>query len=195
MNRRELFTSFASKREPRAPVMAFNKADLFTNASVVTHEGKKVKFYEDLCKGKQVFVNTMYSRCVGGCPIVTSNLVRAYKALKGRMGKDLFMVSISIKPEEDTPASLKDYAEMHRALLPGWTFVTGDQYDIDTIRYRMFTWEHIKFDLDLDLHTSMLRILNDNTNAWVMIDPHVSTYTVLEHVRMVDSPRSYEQQV
>ena len=50
------------------------------------------------------------------------------------MGKDLFMYSMTVKPEEDDPAALKSYAQMHRALRPGWTFLTGDPYDLETIR-------------------------------------------------------------
>ena len=84
------------------------------------------------------------------------------------MGKDLFMYSITLYPEQDDPAALKKFATMHGALLPGWTFLTGDPYDIETIRYRLFRENHIKFDLDPGFHAAKLRIINDATQ---LLDP------------------------
>ena len=43
---------------------------------------------------------------------------------------------------------------MHGALLPGWTFLTGDAHDIDTLRFALFRHNHIKLDLDPDAHTA-----------------------------------------
>jgi protein SCO1/2 len=152
-----------------------------------------VRFYDDLIKDKQVIINMMYADCEGFCPTVTANLIKVYQALKDRMGKDLFMYSISLKPEQDDPAALRRFAEMHRALLPGWTFLTGDPYDIETLRYRLFRWDHIKFDLDLDIHAGMLRIINDATDCWTMVTPMASTYTILQHIAWADPPRSFEE--
>jgi protein SCO1/2 len=160
-----------------------------------THDNKQVKFYNDLIKGRQVVINMMYANCEGFCPAITSNLVKVHQALKGRMGRDLFMYSISLKPEEDDPAALKRFAEMHHALLPGWTFLTGDPYDIETIRFRLFRWDHIKFDTDINSHTSMLRIINDATNCWTMVPPLASLYTVLQHISWADPPRSPRQRL
>ena len=144
MKRRGLFTKFGSDQpqaQPRAPVqgvphVASPGPAIFTNALLRTHENKEVRFYDDLIKGKQVMINLMYATCEGACPLITSSLVKVYEALKDRMGKDLFMYSMTIKPEEDDPAALMHFAEMHGALLPGWTFLTGDPYDIETIRYQ-----------------------------------------------------------
>ena len=88
----------------------------------------------------------MYADCHGACPLVTTVLKRTYRDLKDRMGKDLFFYSISVKPQDDTPAALKHYAKMREADLPGWYFLTGDPYDIETIRYRLFNMGHIGVD-------------------------------------------------
>jgi protein SCO1/2 len=70
---------------------------------LTTHEGKKVKFYDDLIKDKIVIINFMYVKCEGTCPGTTANLVKVQKLLGDRVGKDIFMYSITLKPEEDTP--------------------------------------------------------------------------------------------
>jgi protein SCO1/2 len=40
-------------------------ADRFPNVVLKTHEGKTVRFYDDLLKGKIVLINFMYATCKG----------------------------------------------------------------------------------------------------------------------------------
>ena len=49
---------------------------------------------------------------------------RCRRLLGDRMGRDIFFYSITIDPEHDTPAVLKEYAEKYHAG-PGWLFLTG----------------------------------------------------------------------
>src|SRR5256885_7254661 len=45
------------------------------NVALVTHDGKPVRFYEDLVKDRKVVINFMYTTCADGtCPITTANL-------------------------------------------------------------------------------------------------------------------------
>ena len=166
---------------------------VFPNALLRTHENKAVRFYDDLIRGKQVLLNMMYATCEGVCPKITANLVKVHEALKDRMGKDLFMYSITLKPEEDDPAALKNFAMMHRALLPGWTFLTGDPYDIETIRYKLFGMDHIAIDTDIYSHTSFMAIINDATNRRLHVDPQARLSTVLWKISMADPPKTREQ--
>lgn len=195
MNRRGLFTKFASDKPPAEPHIASPGPAIFTNALLRTHEDKQVRFYDDLIKGKQVMINLMYATCEGACPLITARLINVYEALKDRMGKDLFMYSMTIKPEEDDPAALRHFAEMHGALLPGWTFLTGDPYDLETIRFRLFRMDHIALDLNPYSHTSSLRIINDSTNRWVEANPMASLNTVLKVVSFADPPKSFQQKI
>src|SRR5215813_9824773 len=133
MKRRDLFTSFVCT--DTRPAVSSKGSGYFTNALLRTHENKQVKFYDDLIKDKHVIIHLMYANCEGICPAATANLMKLHEALKDRIGRDLFMYSITLKPEEDTPAVLKEYVEMHR-VKPGWVFLTGDPYDIATIRFR-----------------------------------------------------------
>src|SRR6202166_2488042 len=49
------------------------------NIPLVTHEGKEVRFYDDLVKGKVVTLNFFYALCGDVCPLVTANLVEVQK--------------------------------------------------------------------------------------------------------------------
>ena len=97
-------------------------ADYFPNVELVTQDGKTVRFYDDLLKGKQVAINAIFTTCKDVCPLETANMVQLKKVLGARAGKDVHLYSISIDPKRDTPEVLKAYAEKFGA---DWTFLTG----------------------------------------------------------------------
>ena len=189
MERRSLFTK-AFEPHPASPGVS-----KYTNAVLRTHDNKEVKFYDDLIRGKQVVMNLMYAECHGACPLVTTVMKRTYKDLKHRMGKDLFFYSITVKPEDDTPAALKHYAKMRNADLPGWYFLTGDSYDIETIRFRLFGMGHPGFDLDFAMHAGMFRIINDATNTWGNAQAFASQKNILKRISWADPPKSYADRI
>jgi len=193
MKRRELFTGFGqSVCRPEVRRMA----RLIPNARFRTQDDREVRFYDDLIKGRQVMVMMMYANCETFCPLATQRMVELHhQALASRMGKDLFMVNISLKPHEDDPATLKAYAQMHKALLPGWTFLTGDQYDVDTLRYTFFSHEHIGIDLDADQHAGSMKIINDRTGRWFHADVFASKRTMLDHIQWSDTPKSLAERL
>ncbi|HKU78070.1 MAG TPA: SCO family protein [Pyrinomonadaceae bacterium] len=165
----------------------------FTNAVLRTQDNKEVRFYDDLIKGKQAVINLMYADCHGACPLVTTVMKRTYRDLKDRMGKDLFFYSISVKPQDDTPAALKHYAEMRKADLPGWYFLTGDAYDIETIRYRLFNMGHVGVDTDFAMHSGTFRIVNDATNYWGHAQAFASQQNILQRIAWADPYKTHAE--
>ncbi|HEY0481921.1 MAG TPA: SCO family protein [Kofleriaceae bacterium] len=138
----------------------------FPDVRLTTHEGKKVRFYEDLIENRCVMINFMYARCQGICSPVTANLRRAQQLLADRVGRDMFMYSFTLKPEEDSPAALKAYVE-ERKLGPGWTFLTGRPDDLELIRQRLgFTDPDPARDADRTNHTGMVRYGNEGLSLW-----------------------------
>ena len=189
MDRRKLFTR-VFEPHPASPGVT-----RYTNAVLRDQNNNELRFYDDLIRGKQVVVNFMYAECKGACSITTQRMKTIYDLVKDRMGKDLFFYSISIKPQDDTPAALKHYAEMNKADLPGWVFLTGEPYDIQTIRFRLFGMSHPGFDLDEAMHGGMLRILNDGRNSWGMAQAFASNKHVLKRISWHDPQKTYGEWV
>ena len=189
MDRRKLLTK-AFEPHPASP-----GATRYTNAVLKTQDNEAVKFYDDLIRGRQVVVNFFYAECKGACPITTQKMKRIYNQLGDRMGNDLFFYSISIRPRNDTPAVLKHYVEMHKVDLPGWVFLTGDPYDIETIRLRLFGMGHPGFDLDESLDVGFLRIINDHRNSWGMAQAYASEGNILKRISWQDPQKSYAEMV
>src|SRR5215475_5158160 len=83
--------------------------DYVPNVPVVAHDGRVLKFYDDLIKDKIVVLSFIYTSCKDICPLATSRLGEAREKLGDRLGRDIFFYSISIDPEHDTPERLKQY--------------------------------------------------------------------------------------
>ncbi len=53
----------AEAQEARVSGRSSSFADRFPNVVLKTHEGKTVRFYDDLLEGKIVMINFMYATC------------------------------------------------------------------------------------------------------------------------------------
>ena len=162
----------------------------FPNIELTTHEGKKVRFYDDLVKDKIVVINFMYAKCEGICMPITMNLKRVQNLLGDRVGRDIFMYSITLKPEEDTPRGLKEYVRMHR-IKPGWTFLTGKPDEINTLRRSLgFKDAKARLDKDLTNHTGMVRYGNEARQWWAMFPGKANAPWIVESILWMDGPNA-----
>jgi protein SCO1 len=158
----------------------------FPNFELTTHEGKRVKFYDDLIKDKIVVINFMYAQCEGICIPVTENLKRVQKLLGNRVGRDIFMYSITLKPQEDTPEKLKHYVQMHN-LKRGWTFLTGKPDEIETLRRKLGLYtSNAKNDKDLTNHIGMVRYGNEARQWWAMFPGQANAPWIVESILWMD---------
>jgi protein SCO1/2 len=197
MKRRELLTiaqgpaSPAQKVDNLKPKKSGPRAKYFPNFLMRTHEGKEVRFYDDLIHGKHVVINMMYADCQGICPTMTANLVKVQELLKDRIGKDIFMYSITLQPEKDTPEALKHYAEMH-GVKKGWLYLTGSPADIETLRRKLgFTEPDPERDKDKANHTGLLRIGNELTNMWIATPGVGKPHNVVKRILWLETPKDF----
>jgi protein SCO1/2 len=153
----------------RSPASQGMGAGYFPNIPLTTHEGEKVLFYDDLVAGKTVAINFIFTSCPDSCPAETAKLVRVQEELGDRVGQDIFMYSISIDPEYDTPEVLKAYRKKF-AIKPGWTFLTGDEDDIILLRKKLGLYMDEIQNEDND-HNLTFIVGNDNTGKWIKRSP------------------------
>jgi len=138
----------------------------FPNVPLITQTGQTVRFYDDLLKGKSVAINVIYTRCKDRCPLETAKLAQVQRVLGDRMGTDIFFYSISIDPEFDTPAVLRDYAEKFHAG-PGWLFLTGKREDIAAVQKKIGLYSATDA-LNPDGHLPSLMIGNEPAGQWML---------------------------
>ncbi|HEX2271549.1 MAG TPA: SCO family protein [Pyrinomonadaceae bacterium] len=132
----------------------------FTDVELLDQNGRKLRFYSDVLKGKTVVINALFTTCTGVCPPISRNFERIQQALGERLGKDVFLVSITVDPETDTPAKLKEYAKRFHAR-PGWSFLTGKKENINWALYKLGQYVEEKTQ-----HTSILIVGNEATGLW-----------------------------
>ena len=161
-------------------------APMWPNVPLVTHDGQAVTFYDDLIRGKVVAINMMYAECEGICPLATSNLVRVQALLGARGGRDVFLYSLTLQPELDTPQRLQEYAAMH-GVKPGWVFLTGARADIEQLRYHLgFFDRNPVVDGDKATHTGMVRIGNDGYDRWTSASALAKPEQIVATINHVD---------
>jgi protein SCO1 len=103
------------------------------NVALVTHDGRKVRFYDDLVRDRKVVLTFFSSRALTESYKVTQNLATLQRLFGRRIGADMFLYTIARNPEHDTPAALRNWAAQSGAG-PGWTFLSGRPSDVATLR-------------------------------------------------------------
>ena len=132
----------------------------FTDVELINQNGERMRFYSDLLKGRVVIINSFFATCQGSCLPMNRNLEKVQAALGDHIGKDVFIISISVDPAVDTPASLKAYAAQLHAR-PGWYFLTGDKKNVDFALRKLGQYVDDKQD-----HLNIFIIGNERTGLW-----------------------------
>jgi protein SCO1/2 len=132
----------------------------FTEVELVNQDGAKMRFYSDLLKGRTVVMIPFFTTCTGSCPPMNRNMAKIQEALGDRLGKQVYLISITVDPVTDTPARLKEYAEKFHAK-PGWYFLTGTPENVNFALNKIGQYVADKND-----HTSIMIIGNEATGLW-----------------------------
>src|SRR5712691_5291934 len=113
-----------------------------------------------------VLINFLYVTCGDICPLTTANLVQVQNALGERLGREVFMYSITLDPQTDTPEVLKQYAEGYGAKR-GWYFLTGQDEDIQMLRRKLGLYDRDPgIDADRTQHVGLVVYGNEATGRW-----------------------------
>jgi len=156
-------------------------ADYFPNIPLVTHENKQVRFFDDLIKDKVVAINFIYTSCPDVCPLETAMLREVQEILGDRVGRDVFMYSITIDPERDTPEVLRKYAEKFE-VGPGWLLLTGKKDDITLLRRKLGLYSEEKGGDKLQAHSVSGIIGNQGTGRWMKMSPFENPYILATQI-------------
>ena len=155
------------------------------NVTLYTQDNKRVRFYDDLVKDKIITINVFYANCEGVCPAITANLVKVQKLLGKRVGRDIFMYSMTIKPEEDDVKALKMYQQMH-GIGPGWTLLTGKPADVELLRKSLgFTYPNKRIDQDKSQHIGNIRYGNEPLMLWAACPGMAHAQWIVESISWV----------
>jgi protein SCO1 len=91
---------------------------LIPEVTMVREDGKSVNLAAELNDGRPVVLNFVYTSCTTICPM-SSQVFEQFQDELGSAREAVHLMSISIDPEQDTPARLREYAGRFHAL-KGW---------------------------------------------------------------------------
>ena len=132
----------------------------FTDVVLVNQDGKEKRLYSDLIKGKTVIIIPFFTSCTGACPVMNQNLAKIQDWLGDRLGKDAYMISISVDPATDTVPRLQEYARKFSAR-PGWHFISGKPENVKFALMKL--GNHVETRED---HNNIMIIGNEKTGLW-----------------------------
>ena len=95
-------------------------------------EGRRVRFYSDLIKDKVVVVSFFYTSCSYSCTLQGRTFSKLQSLLGERLGKSIFLISVTIDPVKDNPEQLKAWARRYD-VQSGWTLVTGEEAEMNKL--------------------------------------------------------------
>jgi protein SCO1/2 len=105
---------------------------LIPRVTLTRDDGKAVAFPDELDDGRPVVLNFIYTSCASICPL-SSQIFEQFQEDLGEARNFVHLVSISIDPEQDTPARLRAYAAQYRAAR-GWDHYSGSTASIISVQ-------------------------------------------------------------
>lgn len=114
--------------------------DSFPNVMMVNQDGLGMSFYEGFIEKKVVMLHFMSLADEAHLPI-TRNMSKVVKELGDKVGRDVFVYSITRDPTNDTPERMQAYARELNAP-EGWHFLTGTPQHCADLAFRMYRMSH-----------------------------------------------------
>ena len=145
---------------------------IIPDVKLFNQHGEEVNFYSDLIKNKIVAINFIFTRCGMTCPLLGYKFGRLQKSLGERVGSEVYLISVSIDPVNDTPEKLKAWSEPFNKG-EGWTQVTGSKQNVD---YLLKALE--AFAPDTEDHSTMVLMGDESQGEWKRLDGLSSAETL-----------------
>ena len=164
--------------EARAAAEIDRAREYFSNVELINQDGETVRFFDDVLKDQVVVINFIFTNCDGACPLMTHKLSLVRDSMEGQIGNGLRFVSLSIDPERDTPAAMKEFAKTHHADHDGWVFLTGKPENLNLIVKRLGQYTE-----DVEAHSTMMLAGNVNAAHWIKIQPYDQPPIITEKLK------------
>lgn len=116
-----------------------------------------------LDEARPIAVNFIFTTCTTICPVMSTTFAQTRREL-GQDADRVRFVSISIDPEQDTPAALARYAERFKAP-PDWAFLTGSASDVTRVLKAFGVWTGSKFS-----HRPITLLRRPGEAEWVRLE-------------------------
>jgi protein SCO1/2 len=151
------------------------------DVKLVDAEGAGVPLRRELAAADgPVILNFIFTTCGAICPVMSATFSQVQDAL-GPERDAVRMVSISIDPEQDTPAALKAYAGKYGAGSQ-WQMLTGSLDDSIAVQRAFNVYRGDKMN-----HQPATFLRAGPGQPWVRLDGFASAADILREVRQLQA--------
>ena len=150
----------------------------FTDLEVIDQNGKKLRFYSDVLKGRVVLISFIFTNCDYACPMQAQKLKQTRAAMVPSIKDDVWYISISVDPDRDTPEAMKKFAERQGVDESRWIFLTGDKQNLETIVRKLG-----QYTPDVEAHTTLMLAGNTITRHWTRVMPMLTPPDIAKQMR------------
>lgn len=123
------------RRSPSTAITGSWTRSPLRDLALIDQEGKPLS--SERLRGHATLVNFMFASCGSICPAQARALAQVRQALPAGVRAEVRFLSVSIDPENDTPAVLKGFAEANGAVLEGWWFASAPPDDTSALLQRL----------------------------------------------------------
>lgn len=172
-------SSAAAVSTPASDAAAEEKArKFFTDLEVIDQNGKKLRFYSDVLKGRVVLISFIFTNCEYACPMQAQKLKQTRAMMVPAIKDEVWYVSLSVDPDRDTPEAMKKFAERQGVDESRWIFLTGDKQNLDTIIRKLG-----QYTPDVEAHTTLMLAGNTKTRHWTRVMPMLQPPDIAQKMR------------
>ena len=169
-------TAATAEPEPTEQVHVSTLAYHVPDVRLVRDDGKTVQLRDELDDGRAVLLNFIFTSCNSVCPL-SSKVFADFARELGPERDRVHLVSISIDPEQDTPARLREYARQFHAG-PEWRHYTGTRTASLAAQHAFDAYRGSKMQ-----HTPLTLLRVAPGKPWVRIDGYVTAGELLNYYR------------
>jgi len=126
-----------------------------------------------------VLINSFYTDCKMVSPRQVQVLGQLQQMLGDQLGRDVFIISITIDPKNDTPEKIKEWAREAGAG-PGWIFLTGKPEDVNQVNMKLGQHEHHLHD-----HKGVYMLGNVDTTLWMKLPAHAMAMDLYRQIQIL----------
>ena len=144
------------------------------DVTLVDMNGANVMLHELLDSHSPIILNFIFTTCTTICPVQSA----AFRQVQQKLGSKLNqvrMVSVSIDPENDTPAKLKDYAKRF-TVGSQWKLLTGSLNNSIAVQKAFGVFAGDK----MDQKPATFLKAKGSANSWVRLDGLVDAQEILK---------------
>ncbi len=150
---------------------------------LLDQDGKSRRFRSEVVGDRIVVMDFIFTTCTTICPVLSSKMARVQERLGARLGRDVFLVSVSVDPTRDGPAQLLAYSKKWKAR-EGWSFLGGKPADVNAVLKGVGA-----YTANFANHPPMFLVGDGRSGTWTRLNGFPEVDQILKQVDTLASAR------